>query len=148
MGGNSSGRKRQMAEINVVPYIDVMLVLLVIFMITTPLIKQSVKVNLPKTAKVSAINNKKKLKTIEVSVDVKGNYYLSTGGKSSKPVTLAAMGDQVKKVIDEGVKNNQVPPVVVRGDSKAHYGWVVRAMAVLQAAGAPSVGLITEPKSK
>ncbi len=141
-------RKKQMAEINVVPYIDVMLVLLVIFMITTPLIKQSVKIELPKVAKVSQLNNQKKLKTIEVSVDKKGNYYLSTGGKTSKPVTLAEMGEEVKRVIDVGIKTNQIPPVVVRGDREAKYGLVVSAMAVLQAAGAPSVGLVTEPGSK
>jgi len=140
-------RKRQMAEINVVPYIDVMLVLLVIFMITTPLIKQSVKVELPKVTKVSSVINKEKLKTIEVSVDKEGLYYLSTDGKTSVPVTLPQMGEQVKRVIDAAVKDNRIPPVVMRGDRKAKYDSVVKAMAVLQAAGAPSVGLVTEPGS-
>lgn len=148
MNVSGSGGKKQMAEINVVPYIDVMLVLLVIFMITTPLIKQSVKVELPQAKKVSQINNKKKLKPIEVSVDKNGNYFLSTEGRPAKPVVLKDMAVQVKKVIDDGLKNNRVPPVVVRGDRNAKYGWVVKAMAVLQAAGAPSVGLITEPSRK
>ncbi len=143
-----TARKRQMAEINVVPYIDVMLVLLVIFMITTPLIKQSVKVELPKVVKVSPIVNKAKLKTIEVSVDKEGVYYLSTGGETSKPVTLPSLAEQVKRVIDAGVKDNRIPPVVMRGDRKAKYGWIVSAIAALKAAGAPSVGLVTEPGDK
>lgn len=136
-------RKKQMAEINVVPYIDVMLVLLVIFMITTPLMKQSVKVELPKVAKAGPVTNKKKLKTIEVRVDNKGNYFLSTGGKKSEPVTLAVMREQVKREIDAGLKINRIPPVVVRGNTEAEYGWVVRAMAVLQAAGAKNVSMGT-----
>ena len=136
-----TGRKRQMSEINVVPYIDVMLVLLVIFMITTPLIQQSVKVNLPKTTEMKS-KHQNKQQLIKVTVDKRGNLWLVVGDRINKQVDPAGLKIQVAKEL----RDNPKIPVVVQGDKDAEYGKVVKAMAILQSAGAPSVGLITEPE--
>ena len=127
-----------MAEINVVPYIDVTLVLLVIFMVTTPLLVQGVKVDLPK-ASAKAVD-KKDEEPLIVSVDRDGAYYINVGSEEKRPVALELIGDQVGKILRQKPETE----VFIWGDQSVPYGEVVSLMTVLQAAGAPSVGLVTE----
>lgn len=138
-----NSRGTLVAEINVVPFIDVMLVLLVIFMITTPLLTQGVKVDLPKT-ETKALPPQKKEPLI-VSVDSQGRYYLNISSKPNQPVTARTLShlvtDQLSKVTTEEQR-----PVLVRGDKNVNYGKVIEAMVLLQQAGAKSVGLITQPQ--
>jgi biopolymer transport protein TolR len=127
-------RKKLMSEINVVPYIDVMLVLLVIFMITAPLLTQGVKVELPQAAATPV--DSQDSETLVVTVDKQGRYYLD-----DKPVSA----EDLKRKVAGILKARPKTPVLVRGDRQAAYGEVVKAMTLLQSAGAPTVGLITEP---
>ncbi|MBP9726778.1 MAG: protein TolR [Gammaproteobacteria bacterium] len=139
-------KKRPMSEINVVPYIDVMLVLLVIFMITTPLLTQGVKVNLPK-AKANAIAEKHQ-EPIIVSVDKEGLYYLNVADKPSQPMTARALTNLVSANLSLAKEAGTSRQVFVRGDSAVDYGKVVVAMTLLQQAGAENIGLITESPAK
>jgi len=132
-------RKRPISEINVVPYIDVMLVLLVIFMVTTPLLTQGVAVELPQAASKPMVDNKQE--PLIVTVDVDGNYFVSIGDDQEKPIDHDALVQRVAAVM----KYKPGTPVLVRGDNNVNYGKVVTAMALIQKAGAPSVGLLTEP---
>ncbi len=131
-------KKRLMAEINVVPYIDVMLVLLIIFMITAPLLAQGVKVDLP-AAPSQPIDQEAK-EPLVLTVDAQGNYYLDIGGKEDEPVSEDDLVNRVAIVL----RRQPGIPVLVRGDQAANYGQVVYAMTLLQKAGAPSVGLLTD----
>lgn len=135
------GKRRAIAEINVVPFIDVMLVLLVIFVITAPLLTQGVKVELPKTdAKAIAEQNKEPL---IVTVDASGQFYLNLAEKPQQPITARTLDHLVR---EEFAHNTQPErPVLVRGDKHVDYGKIMEAMVLLQQAGAKSVGLITEP---
>ncbi|MES2203793.1 MAG: protein TolR [Pseudomonadota bacterium] len=135
-------KKRPMSEINVVPYIDVMLVLLVIFMITTPLLTQGVKVTLPKT-KANAIQEKNQQPMI-ISVDKQGQYYLNTAPEPNKPMTSRALVNLVSSSVDMAKQAGLTRQVLIRGDAAVNYGAVVTAMALLQQAGVDNVGLITE----
>ncbi|MBR9908864.1 MAG: protein TolR [Gammaproteobacteria bacterium] len=132
-------RKKPMAEINVVPYIDVMLVLLVVFMVTAPLLMQGVKVELPAAA--SAPLDDKQDEPLIVSVDAAGQYYLNLGKDEKVAKPLAQITDTVGKVLRQ--KPNTA--VLVWGDTAVDYGLVVALMTALQGAGAESVGLVTEP---
>lgn len=131
--------RRPMAEINVVPYIDVMLVLLVIFMITAPLLTQGVKVNLVEAD----------AKPIEE--DAKRPFVVSVESDGSLSITYD--DDRIQKVDEQEllqksaaiIKNNPGIPVLIKGDKAVVYDRVVQAMVILQQAGAPSVGLITQP---
>jgi len=136
------GSRRPMSDINVVPFIDVMLVLLVIFMITAPLLTQGVKVELPKTA-AKAITEEQKEPLI-VTVDATGNFYLNLADKPNQPITARTLSYLVTNQLSAKQAENQ-RPVLVRGDKNANYGKVVEAMVLLQQAGAKSVGLITQP---
>lgn len=131
-------RRRPMSEINVVPYIDVMLVLLVIFMITTPLLTQGVKVNLPRTP--AEILESEQQDVLVVVVDAAGNFYITFGDDQDKPIDAETLVNRVNALL----RHRPGIPVLVRGDKDAAYGDVVVAMALLQRAGAPSVGLMTE----
>jgi biopolymer transport protein TolR len=135
----SRTRRRPMSEINVVPYIDVMLVLLVIFMITAPLITQGVKVNLPQ-AQASPLPGDGD-EPVVIHVDQFGDFYVDLGEDKNLPVDEAALLNRLGTVL----RYKPGTPVMVRGDSRVDYGRVIRAMVVAQAAGAPEVGLITEP---
>jgi biopolymer transport protein TolR len=137
------GPRKPMAEINVVPFIDVMLVLLVIFMVTTPLLTQGVKIDLPKT-EAKAIPPQQKEPLI-VSVDAAGNYYLNISDKPNQPITAQTLGYLVTQQLTASASTGEQRPVLVRGDKSTNYGKVIEAMALLQKAGAKSVGLITEP---
>lgn len=126
-------RKKLMSEINVVPYIDVMLVLLIIFMITAPLLTQGVKVDLPQ-ASAKAVDTQDQ-ETLIVTIDRDGRYYLDDRRVSA---------EELRRKVQGILRARPKTPVLIRGDRKVDYGQVVRVMALLQAAGAPSVGLITE----
>ncbi len=132
-------RKRPMSEINVVPYIDVMLVLLIIFMITAPLLSQGVKIELPKVPSepLPASDND----PVIVSVDAAGNFFINYGEDQDQPVSPAVLVNRVGAL----VKYRPELPVLVKGDAGVNYGRVVQAMALLQGAGVKGIGLITEP---
>jgi len=138
----SRSRLRPMSEINVVPYIDVMLVLLVIFMVTAPLITQGVKVSLPQ-ASAQPLPGEGDLPVI-IHVDEHGDLYADVGEDKNLPVDEATLLKRIRTVL----QYKPGTPVMVRGDSRVDYGRVIRAMVVAQAAGAPDVGLITEPPSQ
>ncbi len=130
-------KRRAMAEINIVPYLDVMLVLLVIFMITAPLLSQGVEVDLPQASAEPLTTDADE--PLVLTVDQQGLYYLNIGDEE-EVVAAEVMMARVAAVLRRKPKT----PVMVRGDRNASYGDVVKAMTRLQAAGAPSVGLITE----
>ncbi len=132
-------RKRPLSEINVVPYIDVMLVLLVIFMVTAPLLNQGVEVSLPQ-ASAEPLRAEDQ-EPLVVTVDADGQYFVNVGEDTKQPVDKETLMTRVAAVL----RNQPQRQVVVRGDAKVDYGAVVGAMVLLQAAGAPQVGLITEP---
>ena len=133
---------RPMAEMNLVPFIDVMLVLLVIFMITTPLLTQGVKVDLPQTETKAMPNNQKE--PLIVTVDATGNYYLNISSKPQQAITERVLSNLAKTQLSVAPGEEQ-RPVLVRGDKNANYGKVVAAMVLLQQAGAKRVGVITQP---
>lgn len=134
-------RKKPMADINVVPYIDVMLVLLMIFMITAPLLSQGVHVNLPQAA-AKTLTPEDQLPII-VTVNKKGQYFLNIAKKPTKAIAANALNDAVGIALGRAKQKNQKRDVYVRGDKDADYGTVVKAMVLLQQAGAKDVGLIT-----
>ncbi|MFT5420235.1 MAG: biopolymer transport protein TolR [Candidatus Endobugula sp.] len=131
-------KKRPIAEINVVPYIDVMLVLLIIFMVTAPLLMQGVQVDLPQA---NSSPTPQKEEPLIISVDAENNYYINVGDDEKSVKPLEAITDQVAKVLRVKPKT----PVLVWGDKNVPYGTVVSLMSRLQGAGAESVGLVTEP---
>jgi biopolymer transport protein TolR len=142
MASVNKGR-RLMGEINVVPYIDVMLVLLIIFMITAPLLTQGIKVDLPK-AGAEPLDPKmlKNAIPIVLSVDKEGRLYLNKGGGDPKaPLDADVVLDRTAREL----KGNSELPVLVKADNMVPYGEVVRAMVILQKAGAKKVGFITDP---
>lgn len=136
-------RRRPMSDINVVPYIDVMLVLLVIFMATAPLLTQGVVVDLPDAASEPVPEDQDDPLVISVRADgaIFVNLGMSGDEAEGSRVTPESLGDQAGKII--GARPEV--PVYVRADHALEYGAVVRVMTVLQQAGAKSVGLITEP---
>ncbi len=130
-------KHRPMAEINVVPYIDVMLVLLIIFMVTAPMLMQGVKVDLPE-ANADPVDNQDSEPVI-VSINAAGQLFLNLG-QEDQVLSLPTIKDRVAVVI----RRNPKKPVLVWGDKAVPYGEVVSLMVALQEAGAPSVGLVTE----
>ena len=138
----SSERRRLMSEINVVPYIDVMLVLLIIFMITAPLITQGVKIDLPEAP--SEVLPPSDDELVVVTVDVQGQVFIDFGKDPDQPVT-----DQILVTRIAALKKHRPQiDVVVEGDRSVDYGRVVRVMTLLQQAGVSSVGLITQPPER
>ena len=131
-------KRKPMADINVVPYIDVMLVLLVIFMITAPLLTTGVDVDLPQASAEPV--DKDAQEPLVVTVNKEGDYYLSVGENPDKPIDDQAMITLTAAVL----RHKPGTPVMIRGDGRVEYSKVVYAMTLLQQAGAPSVGLITE----
>ena len=134
----SDSRKRPMSEINVVPYIDVMLVLLVIFMITAPLLTQGVKIDLPDAP--AEVVEATETEPLIVSVDSAGRYFINFGGDETEPVDKATLLNRAAALL----RHRPGIQVLVKGDQSVEYGAVVVAMAILKDAGAPSVGLLTE----
>lgn len=137
------GSRKPISDINVVPFIDVMLVLLVIFMITAPLLTQGVKVDLPQT-QAKALSEDQKQPLI-VTVDATGNFYLNLADKPNQPITERTLSSLTTKLLTGQTGGGEQRPVLVRGDKNSNYGKVMQAMVVLQQAGAKSVGLITQP---
>ncbi|MDX1654686.1 MAG: protein TolR [Candidatus Competibacteraceae bacterium] len=132
-------RKRMMAEINIVPYIDVMLVLLVIFMVTAPLLNQGVEVDLPQAQAETLPPSEQQ--PLVLTVDREGSYYLNLAEEPDSPLSSEDLFARVVAVL----RRNPDLPVLVRGDRGVDYGLVVEAMALLQQAGADQVGLSTRP---
>lgn len=131
-------RRKPMSEINVVPYIDVMLVLLIIFMVTAPMLMQGVKVELPKAPSLPI--GKQQDEPLIVSVKADGSFYLNLGKDKEKSESLAVIQDKVAKIL----RRKPDTVVLVWGDRAVPYGDVVTLMSALQTAGAPSVGLVTD----
>jgi len=131
-----------MAEINVVPYIDVMLVLLIIFMITAPLLTEGIKVELPKAAAepidAGAVNN---IEPLVLSVDARGRLYLNVGANPQQPLDDATVLARATAALRRAPQR----VVLVKGDHAVDYGRIVAAMVMLQQAGATKLGFLTEP---
>jgi biopolymer transport protein TolR len=134
--------RRAVAEINVVPYIDVMLVLLVIFMATAPLLMQGVEVDLPK-ADSSPVSDSD-AEPLIVSIDAQARLYLNLGASDDQALSMETVKQRVATVL----KRNPEKTVMVWGDVAVPYGEVVVLMSELQEAGAPSVGLVTEAPAR
>jgi biopolymer transport protein TolR len=132
-------RKRPMSQINVVPYIDVMLVLLVLFMITAPLLTQGVKVDLPQAATETL--DAEQNEPLVLSVDADGRFYLNIGGDPKEPLQPDTILARTAALLREKPKT----PILVNGDRGVEYGRIIQAMVLLQQAGAANVGLMTEP---
>ncbi len=137
--GYQRKRRRPVAEINVVPYIDVMLVLLIIFMVTAPIVTQGVKVDLPQ-GEAEALPADSKPPVV-ASIDEEGEYYLDVGSTSSKEaLDLEEVAIRVGAIIQLEPER----PVVVKADRHIPYEKVIQLMVTLQQAGVPSVGLMTD----
>jgi biopolymer transport protein TolR len=133
-------KHRLLAEINVVPYIDVMLVLLIIFMITAPLLTQGISVDLPKAA-AAPIDPSQQQDPLVLSVDKEGNYYLNIGDKNEEPIGEDVLVERVAAVL----RRNAETPVLVKADQNVPYGRVVTGAALLTQAGATKIGFLTDP---
>jgi biopolymer transport protein TolR len=132
-------RSRPVAEINVVPYIDVMLVLLVIFIATAPVVMQGVTVDLPQ-AEAETMNEDQKTPII-ATVDKVGQYYVSHDSTNEKMDNLEALTAYVASELSKDPSR----PVVVQGDAQVSYDSVIKLMNALKQGGVKSVGLVTEP---
>lgn len=135
-------RRKLMGEINVVPFIDVMLVLLIVFMVTAPLITQGVKMDLPKVDSPTVDDNDKL--TLVVSIDAEGQYFISLGEvpeENPPPVPLEQIGDQVGKIMNQ----NPSVPVYVEADASVAHGVVMKLVSTLEKAGVPNVLFVTQP---
>lgn len=141
IGSSNGGNRKFLSEINVTPFVDVMLVLLVIFMVTTPILYQGVDVNLPKVSSkpIPSIQNDKK---VIVTIDNKGNLYIE-----KKQYSLSELKLKVRSLILEGGKNLKQEQVFLRADSDVPYGTVIKVMSEIQKAGVENLGLITIPAS-
>ncbi|MDO6680568.1 protein TolR [Shewanella sp. 4_MG-2023] len=132
-------RRRPVAEINVVPYIDVMLVLLIIFMVTAPIVSQGIKVELPQ-GKAEPLSAESK-PPIVASIDEFGEYFLNVGsGSNNDPLSL----DEISVQVGAMIQLEPERPVVVKADRRIAYENVIQLMVSLQGAGVPAVGLMTD----
>jgi len=136
-------RRKPMADINVVPYIDVMMVLLVIFMISTPLLTQGVKVELPQADDTESLDPKPS-ETVIVKVDVQGQYYLTIGTGKERSVNRDDLVGQIKNKLQDKPKLS----VLVAGDKDVQYLYIMDVLALLSQAGIPNVGLMTKTIEK
>ena len=133
-------KRKLMGEINVVPNIDVMLVLLVIFMVTAPLLTQGIEVDLPEAA-AEPIEDVPNSPPLVLSVDAEGNFYINVGDDEDKPTTAQAVIERVGIVLRQSPET----PMLVKADRNVPYGNVVGAMVVLQQAGVDNIGFVTDP---
>jgi len=131
-------RRKLMSQINVVPYIDVMLVLLIIFMVTAPLLNLGDDIHLPQSAAKSVQDNKEQ---VLVSVDKEGNFFLTLGGTQREPIDA----DNLVRKVSAFVRANPQVSVMIGGDERVDYGKIYQAMVLLQQAGVPKVGLMSQP---
>lgn len=135
-------RRKPMGEINVVPYIDVTLVLLIIFMITTPMLQTGVDVDLPKAEAANVEQKEGGKPPIIISIKSDGQCYINTDGATDTPIELTEINEKVS----EAISGNSEPQVLINADEKIDYGTVVKVMASLKTAGVPNVGLMTQPE--
>ncbi|MBL6906041.1 MAG: biopolymer transporter ExbD [Pseudomonadales bacterium] len=135
-------KRKPMGEINVVPFIDVMLVLLVVFMVTAPLLNQGIEVELPE-ANNEPLAIDENLETLVVSLTAEGEYFISVGatGADRQSVTLETLGAQVAII----TTTNPTIQVLVEGDTEAGWGAMVNLITTLQAAGVANPNFITQP---
>ena len=134
-------RRKRMSEINVVPYIDVMLVLLVIFMVTAPLFHQGVEVDLPSAPADPLEKTDENQEPLIISVNQFGQIFINKSDNPKAPIEEDLFRNQIRNILSK----EQDSPIYVRGDKSVDYGKVVRVMVMLQDAGAENVGLITDP---
>ena len=135
-------RRNLISDINVVPYIDVMLVLLVIFMISAPLMVQGIQVNLPEaSSEALPVKNQEPL---IVSITQEGTLFLETDSTKGKPLSLSEISDLTSKIFEASPGLQ----VVIRGDEEVKYEKVMTLMATLQISGASDIGLISVPISQ
>ena len=137
----TSGRRKRRklkSEINVVPYIDVMLVLLIIFMVTAPLLNLGVDIHLPQSAAKSVQDVKE---PVLVSVDKDGSFFLTLGAAKREPTDA----DDLVRKVSAFVRQNPQVSVMIGGDERVDYGKIYQAMVLLQQAGVPKVGLMSQP---
>ncbi len=143
--GRKNGRRKPMAEINVVPYIDVTLVLLIIFMITTPMLQTGVEVDLPqaesKTVESEGDGNNP---PIVISIKEQGQYYIKSDNQDDEPVLPEEINSRVAAILINKPKTQ----VLINADKGVSYGTVVTVMAALKNAGVPTVGLMTKPEEQ
>ena len=137
-----SRRRKPMSEINVVPYIDVMLVLLVIFMVTAPMFNQGVQVDLPEAPSEPIKDFMEQDEPFIVSVDQLGKIYVNKSSNPERALTL----DEFKQLVPGMLAQEPSLQAYVKGDQNVMYGRVVKVMVALQNAGVPSVGLISQPE--
>lgn len=135
-------KRKPVAEINVVPYIDVMLVLLIVFMVTAPMLEQGIDVDLPQ-ANNEPLDIDENLETLIVSITATGEYFLSIGatGEDRQPVTLDAIREQVGRILNA----NPEIQVLVEGDTQADWGSMITLITTLNAAGVTNPNFITQP---
>ena len=135
-----SKRRKPMGEINVVPYIDVTLVLLIIFMITTPMLQTGVDVDLPE-AEAANVEQKEGVPPIVISLKADGHYYLNTDGQTDEEI----QPDEINEKVETALVDKKNPQVLINADKNIDYGSVVKVMASLKTAGVANVGLMTRP---
>lgn len=136
----SRRQRRLMGDINVVPYIDVMLVLLVIFMITAPLLTQGIDVELPQAA-AEPLEAEQTNEPLVLSIDAEGRLYLNVGGGDvDEPIDAATVRTRTEAVL----RRSADTPTYIKSDQSVDVGRFVAAMSLLQEAGADNVGIITE----
>ena len=135
-------KRKPVAEINVVPDIDVMLVLLIVFMVTAPMLEQGIDVDLPQ-ANNEPLDIDENLETLIVSITAVGEYFLSIGatGEDRQSVTLDAIGEQVGRILNA----NPEIQVLVEGDTRADWGSMITLITTLNAAGVTNPNFITQP---
>jgi biopolymer transport protein TolR len=134
-------KRKLMGEINVVPYIDVMLVLLIIFMVTAPLLTQGVQVELPDAGAEPLAPELQNAEPLILSIDSTGAFYLNVGDDEESPREPA----QILSLAQIVIKQKPEVPVLVKADETVPYGRVISGMVLLQRAGASKVGFLTDP---
>lgn len=144
MGFNTQKQSSRtvLSEINVTPFVDVMLVLLIIFMVTTPILYQGVEVNLP-SVKSKPIPAAERHKKIVITLDGSGDIYIE-----KNKISLTALGNYVLEELDKAGKKGEEEKVFLKADSSVPYGKVIEVMAVVKNAGIGSIGLVTDPSAK
>jgi biopolymer transport protein TolR len=142
VSNKKAGRRRPMAEINVVPYIDVTLVLLIIFMITTPMLQSGVEVDLPR-AQAAMVEQKDDTPPLVISIQQGGNYFINSGNGEDEAILKEAIYPRVEIIL----KNKPETQVLINADKNIDYGTVVTTMADLKHAGVPSVSLMTKDEN-
>ena len=133
-------RRKPMSEINMVPFIDIMMVLLVAFMISAPMLTQGIKVDLPKTSS-EIIPLPEDQEVLIITVKASGEYFIDLGSSREEATGLSSITEKVGKVVSA----NPGIQVLINGDANVPYGQVIQLMAGIQGSGISNVGLITEP---